>query len=64
MIEPIKNVIRQEGDTYLVRPNGHFNNVFPEETHPTLFVKHKTYLGFLQDSNPPTFYQVIGILLQ
>jgi hypothetical protein len=60
MIEPVKNVIRQEGDTYLVLPEGDFNNVFPKETHPTLFTKHITYLGFLCDSVPPTFYQVMG----
>jgi hypothetical protein len=59
MIEPVNNVIRQEGDTYLVLPKGHFNNVFPEETHPTLFIKHRTYLAFLRDSVPPTVYQVM-----
>jgi hypothetical protein len=59
MIEPVNNVVRQEGDTYLVLPNGHFNNVFPKETHPTLFTNHRTYIGFLHDSNPPTVYQVM-----
>ena len=59
MIEPVNNVIRQEGDTYFVLPKGHFNNVFPKETHPTLFTKHRTYLGFLRDSVPPTVYQVM-----
>jgi hypothetical protein len=58
MIRPVNNIIKQEGDSYLVLPQGHFNNVFPEKTYPTLFGHHKTYLGFLHDSNPPTVYQV------
>jgi hypothetical protein len=59
MIQPIKNVVSQEGDSYLVLPGGHFGNVFLEETHPTLFVSQNTYLGFLRDDIPPTIYEVM-----
>jgi hypothetical protein len=61
MIEPINNVLEQNGDFYLVVTNGLFNNVFSKETDPTLFSKSaesRTYLGFLHDSNPPTLYEV------